>query len=473
MLTSLRELPEALRSLVGRRAEIADAAQRFAPPKRYWAVVGSGANAIAAAEVRIKLSELCYKSIACDITEDKKHIDLSSEPLILVCAAGLVGGTASDVAKEIAIYKAHKATAIVVATEGEERFGAAAQVIAVPRVDPSLAFVLSSMAGHLFGYEAALAIDALAHPLRESRAAIDDAVGAGSDGITAMQRVSANARASSAAFHDGLRAGSYNGHLEASTAVRLSVLLRDLASETALDDYQNWSGKIGTPAAFLDDLTAALTAAIDELTRPIDAIKHQAKTVTVGISRSDEGVMDRRLVQETLDAGAGRDVLNYRTLNVLAELDPAVAEVTGFTRYRIDGDGDRATISVVEQGGLAREVRSRVERNPALLGTKRRVAAQQEVLVARGRSDGRTVIFVPEVKSGVTVGITLLHVRFHDRLPVPVIRGVLQGYDHRYDRLVDWVSETEGGFREDLLADIPVADLLIEPLVDVADRWIL
>ena len=40
-------------------------------------------------ELRIKLSELCYKSIACDATEDKKHIDLSAEPLILVCAAGL------------------------------------------------------------------------------------------------------------------------------------------------------------------------------------------------------------------------------------------------------------------------------------------------------------------------------------------------------------------------------------------------
>ena len=29
-------------------------------------------------------------------------------------------------------------------------------------------------------------------------------------------------------------------------------------------------------------------AGIEELTRPVDAIKHQAKTVTVGISRSDE-----------------------------------------------------------------------------------------------------------------------------------------------------------------------------------------
>ena len=39
------------------------------------------------------------------------------------------------------------------------------------------AFVLSAMAGHLFGYEAALAIDASARPLREAREAIEHAVG--------------------------------------------------------------------------------------------------------------------------------------------------------------------------------------------------------------------------------------------------------------------------------------------------------
>ena len=108
---------------------------RFAPSKRYWAVVGNGPNKVAAEEVRIKLSELCYKSIACDVTEDKKHIDLSCEPLILVCAAGLGGGTADDVAKEVAIYRAHKATPIVVADEGEERFAAAA-TSAVPHGRP-------------------------------------------------------------------------------------------------------------------------------------------------------------------------------------------------------------------------------------------------------------------------------------------------------------------------------------------------
>ena len=194
--------------------------------------------------------------------------------------------------------------------------------------------------------------------------------------------------------------------------------------------------------------------------------------MTVGISRSDEGVLDRPLVQEVLNTGAGRDRLAYRTLKVLADLDPAVAVVTGFTRYRIEGDPTLdAVISVVDRGGISLSVPSRVDVDTRLRGTKRRVAAEREVLVARGRSDGRHVILVPEVKGTETTGITLLHVRFHDRLPAAVMRGVLQGYDRRYDRLVDWVSETEGSFREDLLADIPVVDLLISPISEIADRW--
>ncbi|MBN2624961.1 MAG: SIS domain-containing protein, partial [Acidimicrobiales bacterium] len=77
VLRSLRELPAAMTEVIARGPAIAEAAHQLAPAKRYWAVVGNGANRVAAAEVRIKLSELCYKSIASDSTEDKKHIDLS------------------------------------------------------------------------------------------------------------------------------------------------------------------------------------------------------------------------------------------------------------------------------------------------------------------------------------------------------------------------------------------------------------
>ena len=472
LLSSLRTLPDAMVEVIANRPAIAEAARRFAPPKRYWAIVGNGPNTVAAEEVRIKLSELCYKSIACDVTEDKKHIDLSSEPLILVCAAGLVGGTADDVAKEVAIYKAHKATPIVVATDADERFAGAAAVLTVPSVDSSLAFVLSAMTGHLFGYEAALAIDASARPLREAREVIEHALADEVDGDAVLRVARVGIVPHADRFLDALRAGTYDGHLEASTAVRLVGLLRDLAADAPLEAYQRATGKIATPGLLVDDITAALTRAIEELTRPVDAIKHQAKTVTVGISRNDEGVLDRALVQELLAAGAGRDRLSYRTLKVLADLDPAVDAVVGYTRYAIDGDpAQGATIAIVDRGGLSRDVPSRVETNSQLLGTKRRVASEKEVLVARGRSDGRTVVFVPEVKGGTCTGITLLHVRFHDRLPAATMRGVLQGYDRRYDRLVDWVTETEGTFRDDLLADVPVADLLVLPISDMADQW--
>jgi glucosamine--fructose-6-phosphate aminotransferase (isomerizing) len=474
LLAGLRELPGALEAVLRLRGEIAAAAREVAPPRRYWAVVGSGPNTVAAEEIRIKLSELCYKSIACDVTEDKKHIDLSSEPLILVCAAGLVGSTADDVAKEVAIFRAHKAAPVVIATEGEERFRAAPVVITVPRVEPRLAFVLAAMVGHLFGYEAALAIDALARPLREARDAIERAVGLGApepEALLAQLREALIPLAQR--FSVGLRTGSYDGHLEASTAVRLVNRFRDVTSDAPLEVYQRESGRIATTSGLVDDLTSALTRGIEELTRPVDAIKHQAKTVTVGISRSDEAVLDRPLVRAVLDAGSPRERLGYATLRSLAALDPAVAAVVGFTRYALEGDpaSGSTTIEIVDRGGVSLDVPSRVERNPMLQGTKRRVAMERELLVARGRRDGRTVMMVPEVKGEQCTGITLLHVAFHDRLPAGVARAVLQGWDRRYDRLVDWVTETEATFREDLLAEIPVVDLLTEPVSDLAERW--
>ena len=213
VLGALRNVPDAMRAVIAQRPAIAEAARRHAPAKRYWAVVGNGANAVAAHEVRIKLSELCYKSISCDITEDKKHIDLSCEPLILVCAAGLEGGTASDVAKEIAIYRAHKATPIVVATQGDQRFDAASAVLNVPEIEQSVAFILSAMVGHLFGYEAALAIDATARPLREIRETIRDVVASHADAATLVAAVSNEVAAPASRFRDALLTGQYDGTL--------------------------------------------------------------------------------------------------------------------------------------------------------------------------------------------------------------------------------------------------------------------
>ena len=185
------------------------------------------------------------------------------------------------------------------------------------------------------------------------------------------------------------------------------------------------------------------------------------------ISRNDEGVLHRPLVQQVLAAGASRDRLSYGTLKIIADLDAAVAEVVGYTRYAIDGDPavhgpEGAHISVVDRGGISRDVESRVDLNNQLVGTKRRVASERELLVVRGRRDGRTIIMVPEVKAGACTGITLLRVRFHDRLPVSAMRAVLQGYDRRYDRLVDKYGEDMPSRQADQLARIEQAMAALE-----------
>ncbi|HET9444320.1 MAG TPA: SIS domain-containing protein [Acidimicrobiales bacterium] len=477
LLEALQRLPAAMEEVLARREAVAAVAQRHGPPRRYWAVVGSGPNRVAAAELRIKLSELCYKSIACDVTEDKKHIDLSSEPLILVCAAGLTGPNADDVAKEVAIFRAHKAVPVVIASDGERRFDAAVDVLAVPAVHPDLDFVLTAMVGHLFGYEAAGAIDAQARRLRELRGAIEDLAapptGTAPGDAELLARLDEAVSGPAERFFAELRRGELNGHLEASTAVRLASLLSFAGGALPLDAYEMESGKVGSPAALVEDLLIALTAAIDELTRPIDAIKHQAKTVTVGISRAEDTYAEVPLVREVLAAGAGRERVGYRALRTLAELDPAVAAVTGYTRYQVEGDVEAGTAVIrrVDCGGIARTLPSRTDRDPALKGTKRRAAFEREVTVSRSSHDGRTTVIVPEIKDGQVTGITLVHVDLRDALAPALARQVLTGYRNRYNALVDAVTEREPSFRDEVLGRVAMVDLLVEPVYVLARHW--
>ena len=496
LLGALVKLPAALEAVLASHDEIARIARRHVGAHRHWAVVGNGANRIASREIRIKLSEVCYHAVAEDGTEDKKHIDLSCEPLIWVCATGLTGSVADDAAKEVAIYRAHRATPIVVASAGTGRFDAAAELLEVPAVHRAVDFMLATAAGHLYGYEAALTIDALADPLREMRASTESLLAvAGSDGSLPAARGRADVslaasgregdllavlaerlRAPANRFRDGVRAGGYDGHLRAGTAARLGAVLRYAVGMTPLEMYQADIGKVGLPSVVIDDFTDALNIAIDELTRPVDTIKHQAKTVTVGISRADETLLDSMLVAAALDAGAPRDWLSYAALRTLAALDPAVAEVTGWSRYRVEGQVASAsspeiTIWLTDRGGTALGIDSRTVANPQLRGSKHRAAYEREVTVARG-SDGRTVLHIPETKDGSTTGLTLLHCRFVERLRAPAMRAVLMGYRGRYGALADAVTETLPWFRDDLLGTLDVFDLLTRPVYVLAEHWL-
>jgi glucosamine--fructose-6-phosphate aminotransferase (isomerizing) len=374
------------------------------------------------------------------------------------------------VAKEIGIYRAHKAAPIVIATAGAAEYPAALAVLEVPTVHPALAFVLSAMVGHLFGYAAALAIDAQALPLREARAALE-AVASPPAGHV-LDRLADALDGPADRFLTGLRSGAFDGHLEASTAMRIDTLLRYGRGQLPLDVYVTDFGTVGTPGVVFDALTAALTEGIDQLTRPIDAIKHQAKTVTVGISRSEEDFAEVGLVRATIAAGAPRDSLGYRSLRTLAALEAAVSRVVGHTRYMVEGDVTEgsATITVLDKGGIAVGMVSQADRGTSLRGTKNRAARQREVTAAVGR-DGRTIVLVPETKGNEVTGLTLLHVELRDRLDPAAMAAVLDGYQGRLDAVVDAVTESEPEFRQEVLGEVAVVDLLTVPVHVLAAHW--
>ncbi|MEZ5219490.1 MAG: hypothetical protein R2715_23575 [Ilumatobacteraceae bacterium] len=124
----------------------------------------------------------------------------------------------------------------------------------------------------------------------------------------------------------------------------------------------------------------------------------------------------------------------------------------------------------MDRGGLDASGGPRVERNNRLIGTKRRVASERDLLVARGRSDGRTVILVPEVKGGEPPASTLVHVRFHEFLPAEVRCGKARGYDRRYDRPVD-CPRPRAPSRTHRSPRCPSSTPLITPISEIADRW--
>ena len=423
---ALLDLPAAMEKTLALGPWVKELAERHALRKPYWAVVGSGAGKIAADEVRIKLSELCYKSIATDYLEDKKHIDLSSEPLVLVAATGASPSTISDCVKEVAIFKAHRSVPLVIAEEGETRFDPyAAGVISVPRHEGALSYLLATMVGHLFGYHAAAAFDRQAGLLRAIRAGVirefardpaepetgEEALDEGglpapSDGLVAEI----------ARFEDLLQDGALDSGLRTGMAVRLSAVFQYLLGRITLDLFVRHLRVPAERRALVEAMVLALTRAIDELSRPIDAIKHQAKTVTVGISRLEEPKSEGALwkLLRELDLPVHDLAESHRAF--LSAFEPLVARVEGATVYHVAGldavgrPRTGSTIRTLRRTGAAGEIPTRSAQERLLSGTKWGVVRSREIYLGYGQTDGRRILILPLVGEKAEGSLVLFHI---------------------------------------------------------------
>jgi len=470
-IAELLRIPNHMRSVLTMGDQIQASARRLAGTKTYWAAVGSGPNKASADEIRIKLSELCYKTISSDYVEDKKHIDLSSEPLIIVCAAGSRGTVIGDIIKDTAIFKAHKAAPVVIADEGETRFEPYAEdVFHVPQVSPQFAPILNTLVGHIWGYHAALAIHDGSRFLNAVRDAIQRNLNALSDEGLDVYEIILDRR-----FRE-LIAGFYRDFRQRRNASKfptaitnasdLTLLFKYLLGRLPLTDFELDFGIRGTAKNVLNKLFHVLGESINLMARPVDAIKHQAKTVTVGTSRISERV-EGLLFDALFDHGLDIAQVINRNVIVMKNIQGILNRVKGSILYRIDGlnmlgePTDSTTITILKKTGILAQLPSRVESDAILKGTKRIIAKQGNVYIGKGRKDGRSIVVIPATSENPTEGnriryLLLLNIGFQESIPLKKKISALGG---KYEHIKNIVQENSVAWVDDYLEEVPVDEL--------------
>jgi glucosamine--fructose-6-phosphate aminotransferase (isomerizing) len=461
----LLAMPGHMRRILGMAERIRTSAQRLAVAKTYWAAVGSGPNKASADEIRIKLSELCYKTISSDFVEDKKHIDLSSEPLIIVCAAGTRSTVIGDIIKDTAIFKAHKATPVVICDDGEDRFDPYAEdVFQVPVVSEHLAPILNTLVGHLWGYFAALSIHEGSRFFYRFHDDLQQTIGeAARNGVDIFELVlEKRFREKVASFYSEFRQRRARRQFPATVgydaASDLTLLLKYLAGRLPVTDFELDFGLKGTAVNMVQTLLRGLGEAVGFLARPVDAIKHQAKTVTVGTSRISErleGIVFAALAAENLSISQ----LTPANLIVLKNVQGIIRDIEGSLLYRIAGlnllgePDEQTTIEVLNKRGKTAPIPSRVETDRVLKGSKRIIVREGNVYIGKGRKDDRSILVIPLLcsspsKAGRIEHLLLLHIAFKDSVPLNQKIRALGG---KYEHIKNIVQENSVNWDDTLL----------------------
>ena len=472
-IKQLLELPDHMRTVLAMKDAIKASATKLAVTKTYWAAVGSGPNKASADEIRIKLSELCYKTISSDFVEDKKHIDLSSEPLIIICAAGTRNTVIGDIIKDTAIFNAHKATPIVIADQGEDRFDAHAEsVFHVPAVSEHLAPVLNTLVGHIWGYYAALAINEGSRFLydfqEEIKKTMEDYTLGGLDVYEII--LEKTFREKIAKFYGNFRKKRASRQLPVAVGTEavsdLTLLLKYLSGRLPVSDFELDFNCKGTAVNMLNTLFRSLSEAISAMARPVDAIKHQAKTVTVGTSRISErleGILFDTLSKERFSIS---QLTNINVI-VLKNLQRIIARIEGATVYRIGGldalgePSENATIEVISKRGAVASVPSRVETDNRLKGTKRIIVKQGNVYIGKGRKDNRSILVIPvltasDTSTGLIGYLVLLHIGFKATVPLDARIKALGG---KYEHIKSIVQENSIAWDDHFMELLEISEL--------------
>jgi glucosamine--fructose-6-phosphate aminotransferase (isomerizing) len=342
----------------------------------------------------------------------------------------------------------------------------------VPAVAEHLAPILNTLVGHLWGYYAALSIHEGSRFLftfqEDLQQTIREANRAGVDIFELV--LDRRFREKVAAFYSDFRQRRARRQFPATVgfdaASDLTLLLKYLAGRLAVSDFELDFGLKGTAANMVQMLLYRLTEAIGFLARPVDAIKHQAKTVTVGTSRISErleGIVFAALAAENFSVSQ----LTPANLIVLKNVQGLIRAIEGSVLYRIGGlnllgePDEETTIEVLNKRGQTASIPSRVETDPTLKGSKRIIVRQGNVYIGKGRKDDRSILVIPLLSSSSSGAnriehLLLLHIAFKDRAPLNQKIRALGG---KYEHIKNIVQENSIGWDDAMLDLVPMVEL--------------
>jgi glucosamine--fructose-6-phosphate aminotransferase (isomerizing) len=263
------------------------------------------------------------------------------------------------------------------------------------------------------------------------------------------------------------------GVLGGKTIADLMLLLKYTAGKLPLQEIrQDFKDEKDLFSPY-DLLDMTLGAAIDELTRPIDAIRHQAKTVTVGTSRKEkelEGIIFELL--ETLNFNMKN--LTYRDILMIKRIQPAIAAIRGYTVYDIhnlDEQGNPSADSMIAiraKGGVAANMKSRADNPTALMGVKRTIVSTGHAYVGRGKTDGASIMIIPLRTEEAGIGnLLLVHIRFNEALALSEKIEVLGS---RYNEISNLINEYNLIWNDQYLETISMEFLFGEPIDIIAGQ---
>jgi glucosamine--fructose-6-phosphate aminotransferase (isomerizing) len=312
--------------------------------------------------------------------------------------------------------------------------------------------------GHIWGYYAALAINEGSRFLYRFREEMYNTIEENAEkGLDVYELVlDKSFREKIALFYRKFRnkksENSFPSAMGFIAAADLTLLLKYLTGRLPVSDFDLDFGKKGTALNMINTLLECLGDSINCMSRPVDAIRHQAKTVTVGTSRISEkveGILFDALAAHSINVSQ----LINRNVLVLKNLQEIVKDIKGAIFYRIGNlnvlgePTDGSTIQIIKKEGVLKPIPSRVETDNRLKGTKKIIVREGNVYSGKGRKDERNIIVIPIISTSHTASnlieyILLLTISFNENVPLEVKIKALGGKHERIKNIVQESSIT-------------------------------